>query len=102
MGSVKYQQSVARKFQNGTLDYPVDTVRERTYNLFVDRKTTDLRRKKFMIVAKNDEAKRSRLWRTALLVSSVLIVLISANEIIYDESAGRQMGGREWEDQSEC
>lgn len=29
-----------------------------------------------MIVAKNDEAKRSRLWRTALLVSSVLIVLI--------------------------
>lgn len=29
-----------------------------------------------MIVAKNDEVKRSRLWRTALLVSSVLIVLI--------------------------
>ncbi len=29
-----------------------------------------------MIVAKNDEAKRSRLWSVALLVSSVLIVLI--------------------------
>ena len=29
-----------------------------------------------MIVAKNDEAKRSRLWRMALLVSSVLIVLV--------------------------
>lgn len=29
-----------------------------------------------MIVAKNDEVKRSRLWRTALLVSSVLIVLV--------------------------
>ena len=26
-----------------------------------------------MIVAKNDEVKRSRLWRIALLVSSVLI-----------------------------
>lgn len=29
-----------------------------------------------MIVAKNDEVKRSRLWRIALLVSSVLIVLV--------------------------
>ena len=29
-----------------------------------------------MIVAKNDEAKRSRLWRIALLVFSVLIVLV--------------------------
>ena len=29
-----------------------------------------------MSVAKNDEVKRSRLWRIALLVSSVLIVLV--------------------------
>lgn len=29
-----------------------------------------------MIVAKNDEVKRSRLWRITLLVSSVLIVLV--------------------------
>lgn len=29
-----------------------------------------------MIIAKNDEDKRSRLWRTALFVSSVLIILI--------------------------
>lgn len=30
-----------------------------------------------MIIAKNDEDKRNRLWRTAILVSSVLIVLIA-------------------------
>ena len=30
-----------------------------------------------MIIAKNDEAKRSRIWRTATLVSSVLIIIIA-------------------------
>lgn len=30
-----------------------------------------------MIIARNDEAKRSRIWRVATLVSSVLIVIIA-------------------------
>ena len=30
-----------------------------------------------MIVAKNDEAKRSKLWRITFLVSTALIILIA-------------------------
>lgn len=44
--------------------------------------------------AKNDEEKRNRLWKTAISVSTLVIILISilCDKIIYIESSGRNVG----------
>ena len=44
--------------------------------------------------AKNDEEKRNRLWKTAISVSTLVIILIAVFFviIIYIESSGRNVG----------
>lgn len=47
-----------------------------------------------MIIAKNDEEKRSRIWRIVTTVSSALIVIIGIyllTKRVYNKSAGRRM-----------
>ena len=46
------------------------------------------------MIAKNDEAKRSKIWRIVMAGSTILIIVgAAAYEVIYDESIRRRLGG---------